>query len=141
MPRPKQQRTVQLPPRVRGFSPLGYYATNGPSIQLNLDEYEAIRLLDHEGLGQVEAARVMEVSRPTLTRIYDSARKKMARALVEACRIDLEGGDAIYKEPWFRCSECGCRFNNPANPQTPPTGCPLCLAQHIEQLNNDTPCD
>jgi len=50
---------------------------------LNFDEYETIRLLDYEGLMQEEAAERMNVSRPTLTRIYENARKTMAKAFVE----------------------------------------------------------
>lgn len=59
---------------------------------LTLDEYEAMNLLDYQGLGQEEAAVLMEISRPTVTRIYAGARKKIAQALTEGLAIQIEGG-------------------------------------------------
>jgi uncharacterized protein len=65
----------------KGFKPIGLPEENNP-IVLNYEEYEAIRLSDFELYGQVEAAQIMEVSRPTYARIYESARRKVARAFV-----------------------------------------------------------
>lgn len=59
---------------------------------LSLDEFEAIRLADLEGLKQVEAARLMHVSRPTFSRIVASARRKVADGLVNIKAIRIEGG-------------------------------------------------
>lgn len=60
-------------------------------IRLAMDELEALRLADLEGLYQEDAARAMGVSRQTFARIVDSARRKVAEALVhgKALRIDL----------------------------------------------------
>ena len=72
MARPRQISKIQSPPRVKGFMPLGHY-TQEPEriVMLHLEEYEAIRLLDYEHLSQEEASGFMQVSRPTLTRIYE----------------------------------------------------------------------
>ena len=57
-----------------------------------LDEFEAIRLADSNGLNQEDAAREMEVSRPTFGRILESAHRKVATALTEGRALRIEGG-------------------------------------------------
>ncbi len=57
-----------------------------------LDEFEAIRLADRNGLKQEDAAREMEVSRPTFGRILESAHRKVASALTEGRALRIEGG-------------------------------------------------
>lgn len=59
---------------------------------MTLDEYEALRLADLEGLYQDEAALRMNISRPTFSRIIDGARRKMAEVLVEGKVLRIEGG-------------------------------------------------
>lgn len=132
MPRPRQVSKVQMPPRVKGFIPLGYYKNQSEPVQLNIEEFEVIRLLDYEGLSQVEAARLMQISRPTLTRIYERARKKVATALTEAQQLLIEGGNAIFNGQWFMCEKCDCKFNNPQNVEV--SVCPLCDSPNIQHL-------
>jgi len=67
---------------------------------LTLDELEAIRLADMEGLGQQEAAGRMNVSRPTFGRIVEQARGKVASALVNARAIGIEGGVVRFHPPY-----------------------------------------
>ncbi len=57
---------------------------------MSLDEFEAIRLADHEGLYQEEAAGRMDVSRATFGRILDSARGKVADAIVNGKALRIE---------------------------------------------------
>lgn len=132
MPRPRQVSKVQIPPRVKGFIPLGYYKNQSEPVQLNIEEYEVIRLLDYEGLSQVEAAKLMQISRPTLTRIYERARRKVATALTEAHQLLIEGGNAIFNGEWFMCERCDCKFDNPK--QVEVTVCPLCDSPNIQRL-------
>lgn len=67
------------------------------SVSLRFDEFEAIRLLDYEGMQQAEAAAIMNISRPTLTRIYTSARSAIAEALIEGKPIHITGGNVDFE--------------------------------------------
>jgi predicted DNA-binding protein (UPF0251 family) len=112
---------------------MGYYSDESLPVQLNIEEYESIRLLDYEGLSQVEAAEIMELSRPTLTRIYERARKKIATILTEAHQLIIEGGTAIYNGEWYECTGCDSRFNNPESKIV--NTCPLCSSSDIKKLH------
>jgi predicted DNA-binding protein (UPF0251 family) len=61
-------------------------------VYLTLDEFEAVRLACLEGLKQVDAAKLIKVSRPTFSRIITCAHKKIADALVNIKAIKIEGG-------------------------------------------------
>lgn len=90
MPRPFRCRRIEQLPVYRSFSPDDVEATD--SIQMTVDEYEAVRLLDDEGLTQEACAARMNIARTTVTAIYDSARKKIADALVHGKRLLITGG-------------------------------------------------
>ncbi|MBN2064275.1 MAG: DUF134 domain-containing protein [Sedimentisphaerales bacterium] len=92
MPRPHKNRRISCPPGAVYYKPAGVPINQLQSVTLTLDEYEAMNLLDYQGLGQEEAAVLMEISRPTVTRIYAGARKKIAQALTEGLAIQIEGG-------------------------------------------------
>jgi len=62
-------------------------------VVLTVDEYEALRLKDVEGLDQAECAKKMEVSQPTFHRLISVARKKVADAIVHGKAIKIEGGN------------------------------------------------
>ena len=106
MPRPKQDRKISNPPLMQGFKPFGIPRRMLSQVSLLYDEYEAIRLLDYEGMNQDQAAVQMNVSRPTLTRIYEKARKTIAQALVEGNMIMIEGGNVQFDRAWYRCRRC-----------------------------------
>jgi len=106
MARPKQERKICNPPLMQGFKPYGIQRNASSSLSLLFDEYEAIRLLDYEGMNQEQAAEKMNVSRPTLTRIYEKARKTIATAFVEGKMILIEGGNVQFEKQWFRCKRC-----------------------------------
>ena len=93
MPRPTKNRFVSGRPGSVVYKPAGIPARQLERVVLGLDEFETIHLLDYQGLGQEQAALQMEVSRPTVTRIYASARKKIAMALTEGKAICIEGGN------------------------------------------------
>lgn len=90
MPRPKHPRHIASEPLVREFQP--ETGTGKGVISLSLDEYEAIRLIDYQGMDQSQAAEVMKVSRQTVGRILKSGRTKQACALVEGRGLRLGGG-------------------------------------------------
>ncbi len=106
MPRPKQFRTIATPPAMKGFKPFGIPRAELETVLLSYDEYETIRLLDYEGLMQEQAAERMNVSRPTLTRIYEKARKAIAKAFIEGKMIVIDGGNVDFGRVWFRCRKC-----------------------------------
>ena len=92
MPRPFKNRCVAGFPGSVVYKPAGIPARVLEWIQLGLDEFETIRLLDYQGLEQEKVAELMGVSRPTVTRIYASARRKIAQALTEGKALSIEGG-------------------------------------------------
>jgi uncharacterized protein len=106
MPRPKQNRLICTPPIMEGYKPFGIPRNSLCSVSLHYDGYEAIRLLDYVGMNQEQAAEQMKVSRPTLTRIYEQARKTIAEAFVEGKMILIEGGEVHFDQKWFRCRRC-----------------------------------
>jgi len=61
-------------------------------VKLALDELEAVRLADLEGLYQEDAAKKMNISRQTFGNIINSAHKKIADALLNAKALKIEGG-------------------------------------------------
>lgn len=132
MPRPKRQRRLQTPPLGYGFRPLRQN-WEGQSVQLYFEEYEAIRLADYKDLSQEEAALEMNISRPTFTRIYDAARNKMAKALVDNLSLKVSGGHVTFEHEWFRCLTCDTTFRETA--QNTGVNCPVCKSTKIEHIN------
>lgn len=90
MPRPTKRRKVCHFPRNLEFRP---EQGDGELVVLAMDEYEAIRLIDKEGMSQEQCAAFMQIARTTVQRIYESARKKLADAVVEGRPLRIEGGD------------------------------------------------
>ena len=92
MSRPVQTRKIDFVPRVTFFKPAGVPRVELEETTLTLDELEALRLADLNGLYQEQAAPKMNVSRSAFARILDSARRKVADALVHGKCLRLEGG-------------------------------------------------
>jgi predicted DNA-binding protein (UPF0251 family) len=90
--RNKIPRFIAHRPPVTVFKPAGVPARGLQWQHLTLDEYEALRLADCEGLSQEEAAERLGVSRPTVSRILEAARRTVAQALVEGQALAIEGG-------------------------------------------------
>ena len=113
MPRPQKKRCICSLPRGGGFVPKGCEVSG--SINLTYDEYEVIRLLDLMQMTQEQCALRRGISRPTVTRIYDEARRKMADMLVNVRELTISGGD-VYVCPAMR-PECEgeehCCHKNP----------------------------
>ena len=131
-PRPIRLRKISNPPVISGFRPYGSKKTNGKTeaVFLHLEEYEALRLCDYELLNHQQASLVMNVSRPTLTRIYSRARLKIAESFVLGKQIIIEGGKIYFDSEWYSCKTCKCIFNNPEK-QLEIKECPLCRSSYI----------
>lgn len=84
-------------PNISGFGPAG--GTSEGEIQLTLEEFEAIRLIDYDGMDQAQAAEVMAVSRQTVGRILKAGRSKVAAAIVEGLHLQVGGGCYTIHEP------------------------------------------
>lgn len=102
MARPRRKRCVAGLPVMKGYKPVGIPMRELSSVILHYEEFEAIRLCDYLGLKQEEAALRMHVSRPTLTRIYEKARRTIATAFAEGKAILIEGGDWQTEEEFNR---------------------------------------
>ena len=92
MPRPRKCRRIWFEPGVTRFKPAGIPAADLEEVVLTREELESVRLADHEKMNQEGAARKMNVSQPTFSRILDSARKKIADALINRKTLRVEGG-------------------------------------------------
>jgi len=132
MPRRKRNRRIQFPPVIKGMSVFGVRGRKSNEVYLLLEEYEAIRLLDYQNLTQEEAAVHMDISRPTLTRIYEEARNKVATAFVEGRDIIFRGGDIYFDKNWFKCKSCQASFNHYSEDNV---NCPVCNSEDLISLN------
>ncbi len=103
MSRPKKSRKVCRLPLARTFNPS---TKTDRRVILTVDEYECIRLIDYQGFSQEECSFYMQVSRATVQLIYDSARKKIASALVNGRTLCIEGGN--YRLCDGDEEQCGC---------------------------------
>jgi len=93
MPRPPKCRRVAFLPEATYFKPAGIPLRALSEVQLSVEEAEAIRLKDLEGLEQEPSSEKMNVSRPTFQRVLASARQKIADALLNSKAIRIEGGN------------------------------------------------
>lgn len=113
MARPTKWRKIENIPTIHYFIPshkeVAELTENTELAKniLKLEELEAIRLKDLEGLEQGECAEKMEVSRPTFQRILLSAREKIADSLVNGKVIHIEGGNFTRNICPVRCLDCG----------------------------------
>lgn len=104
MPRPRKCRKVCSLPRNGGFVPTNCIGEE--IVVLAVDEYETIRLIDYQGFSQEECGTYMHIARTTVQLIYNNARKKLAKALVEGLELKIEGGD--YQLCDGQEVYCGC---------------------------------
>jgi predicted DNA-binding protein (UPF0251 family) len=91
---------------MKGFKPYGMPMCKIEPVILKLEEYESIKLVNYDRLPQDQAAIQMNVSRPTFTRIYNSALELIAKAFIEGKAIEIEGGNYELEKDWYRCRKC-----------------------------------
>jgi predicted DNA-binding protein (UPF0251 family) len=132
--RPTHRRCIQDLPKVTCFKPDGVPQWELESVLLTIDELEAIRLADKEGLYQADAAVQMNVSRPTFGRILEAAHKKVAEAIVDGKQLCIQGGvfrslcDSVPTDRPDICVCPGCGHELPHKKGEPcrETSCPHC---------------
>jgi len=126
MPRPKCCRQIGAMPGKTCFQPEGAASSSFDEVLLTLDEYEAIRLADLEGLYQEQAASLMNISRQTFGRIIKAAHRKVADVLVNGKILKIEGGPVSMKaEEPVRCPRCRRAFSPDCNKHNE-MSCPHC---------------
>ncbi len=111
MPRPRKGRRVCCMPGCRRFGPLADLDGSHKVIEMTVDEFEAIRLIDLMGCNQEECAGYMQVARTTAQAIYNSARMKLAECLVNGKELAIGGGTYILCEDGPPGASCGHCFN------------------------------
>ena len=137
MPRPCCCRRVSGDPPSKFFKPQGVPLLALEVVTLTLDEYEAVRLADLEGLYQEDAARRMRVSRQTFGRIVESARRKIADALVNAKALEIKGGEIeMVNQREFQCGDCKHVWQVPYGTERP-AACPQCQSGNIHRSPED----
>jgi predicted DNA-binding protein (UPF0251 family) len=129
-------RRVNYVPQISYFKPAGVRLAQLQEICLAVEEAEAIRLKDLEGLEQEECAQKMNVSRTTFGRVLASARQKLADALLNGKAIRIEGGNFEIATRRFRCvrgHEWEVPFEVMKNAPTT-QACPTCNTSNITAL-------
>ncbi len=133
MPRPPKWRRVEYVPDITHFKPAGVPLRDLDEIVLTVEELEAIRLKDREGLDQEACAERMQVSRPTFHRIIGSAREKVAEALVEGKAIRIAGGRYRVARRYYHCQTCDYDWEDTFVAGSPgELHCPRCESPDIE---------
>ena len=125
MARPPIERSVEGIPLITLFKPAGVPARELEQLRLAVDELEAIRLVDLEGMSHEQAAEAMGVSRQTVGRVLERGRAKVAEALVGGKAI-LIGGGQYRVEPRMRCFACQELWVADAEGPDRVASCPRC---------------
>lgn len=95
-------------PGNKRFGPLDSAPGKNDHINMTVDEYETIRLIDLQGYTQEECANQMEVARTTVQGIYVVARRKLAESLVNGRVLQIEGGEYMLCEEFAEGCDHGC---------------------------------
>jgi len=124
-------------PRCGLFKPAGVPCSSLEEIVLTVDEMEAMRLADLEGMYQEQAAQQMNISRQTFGRVIESARRKVAQALCRGQALRIEGGIVeVVTMRKFQCYECQHVWELPHGTGRPQE-CPKCASANIHRAEED----
>jgi uncharacterized protein len=133
MARPQKCRRVEFLPNATYFKPAGVPLRDLEEVSMSIEEAEAIRLKDLEGLEQEQGAEKMNVSRPTFQRVLASARQKVADALLNGKAIRIEGGNFEMSWRRFRCHR-GHEWELETPVSELPELCPKCRESNVEPV-------
>ncbi|MHC4560604.1 MAG: DUF134 domain-containing protein [Planctomycetota bacterium] len=137
MARPVKCRTVCCNPRSDYFKPHGVPVRRLEEVSLTMDELEAVRLADLEGMYQEDAASRMNISRQTFGNIINSAHNKIADALLNAKSLRIKGGKCTLAETRrFECGDCNNVWQV-AHGTERPQKCPQCRCIRIRRAEGD----
>ncbi|MBN2228046.1 MAG: DUF134 domain-containing protein [Candidatus Thorarchaeota archaeon] len=136
MPRRKRHRIVTREPPVSVYKPAGIPAKELDEILVTIDEFEAIRLADFEGLSQREASVEMHISQPTFNRVLSSARGKVAKMLVQGFVLRIEGGRYVLTDGsgTLECLDCGATMDMSSEDKST---CKQCGSKRLRWLRWD----
>lgn len=123
---------INSPPLFKQFKPTAVPMSSLEKIPLELDELEAIRLADLLGMDHADAAKEMNISRPTFSRLVEGARKKTARFLVEGGALLVGGGPVHFRGNRYRCGKCGRIMEGHLQQQ--PGKCDSCGSQELQNM-------
>jgi uncharacterized protein len=129
--RPRCPRRVEKVPTVSYFKPQGVPLRELELVLLSLEELEAIRLVDLEGLNQEDAAQRMGISRRALWADIQNARRKIADTLVHGKAIEICGGDYTVGAP-VKCTCAQCHSEWETSSAAGPSVCPKCGSGDVE---------
>jgi uncharacterized protein len=132
MARPQKDRLIKEPPLFSEFKPAGIPGRLVEKVILTIDEYEAFRLSDNLAMSQEEAADEMEISRPTFTRLIESARKKISELIINGKMLVIEGGNIHFRQNLIKCRGCGHLFNIDIEENI--RKCPICDSDELINL-------
>lgn len=135
MARPQKDRIVTCDPSISYFKPRGVPLRQMEEVRLTIDQMEALRLADLEGLSQQDAGLRMGVSRATFGRIIQRARKVVAEALIHGKAILLEGGNYQVKstQRLFACDNCDHHWDEACGAGRP-AQCPVCGSGDLHRV-------
>lgn len=137
MARPFSCRRVHGKPPSAFFKPQGIPLSSLEVLAMTVDEFEALRLADLEGLYQESAAQRMGVSRQTFGRIVESARRKIADALANGKALEIKGGQVeMASQRSFLCAGCSHQWHVPYGTGRP-ASCPHCQSSNIRRAPED----
>ena len=135
MVRPQKSRRVAFNPEISYFKPRGIPMFDLEEVRLTVDQREAIRLSDLQGMSHEEAGRHMGVSRATFGRIVQQARRAVADALINGKAINVEGGSykLVSTTRFFHCHHCDHEWEEPLGTGRPPC-CPSCKQDDFHRI-------
>lgn len=131
MARPRRFRRISEEPQIRCFKPEREDLESLEPIEILIDEFEAIKLRDYHDIQQKRSAEIMGVSQPTFHRILTSARKKIAKALINGNSIIITGNYQLIR---YECNVCRFHWKHPRKEYKK---CPDCGSANISTVEED----